>query len=63
MEQYPALMPEQLQRMVYAILTQKQRERLEQDLELDISYSLPGKASLPRERVLPARRRSAPRSG
>jgi twitching motility protein PilT len=43
LEEYPTLMPEQLQRMVYAILTQKQRERLEQDLELDMSYSLPGK--------------------
>jgi twitching motility protein PilT len=44
LEQYPVLSQEQLQRMIYAILTQKQRERLEQDLELDISYSLPGKA-------------------
>jgi len=43
MEEYPTLMPEQLQRMVFGILTQKQRERLEQDLELDVSYSLPGK--------------------
>ena len=43
MEEYPTLMPEQLQRMVFSILTQKQRERLEQDLELDVSYSLPGK--------------------
>jgi twitching motility protein PilT len=42
-EEYPIMMPEQLQRMIYAILTQKQRERLEQDLELDVSYSLPGK--------------------
>src|SRR5918992_1043754 len=42
MEEYPVLMPEQLQRMVFSILTQKQRERLEQDLELDVSYSLPG---------------------
>jgi twitching motility protein PilT len=41
--QYPALEPEQLRRMVYAILTQRQRERLEQELELDMSYSLPGK--------------------
>ncbi len=38
------LEPEGLRRMIYAILTQKQRERLEQDLELDASYSLPGKA-------------------
>jgi len=43
MEEYPTLMPEQLQRMVFSILTQKQRERLEQDLELDVSYSLPGR--------------------
>ncbi|HJV05307.1 MAG TPA: hypothetical protein VJ868_08595, partial [Actinomycetota bacterium] len=42
--QYPVLEPDELQRMVYSILTQKQRERLEQDLELDVSYSLPGKA-------------------
>jgi twitching motility protein PilT len=44
LDQYPRLQPDQLQRMVYSILTQKQRERLEQDLELDVSYSLPGKA-------------------
>jgi twitching motility protein PilT len=44
LEQYPVLTNEVLQRMIYAILTQKQRERLEQELELDISYSLPGKA-------------------
>jgi twitching motility protein PilT len=40
---YPDLEPDQLQRMVYSILTQRQRERLEQDLELDVSYALPGK--------------------
>jgi twitching motility protein PilT len=44
LEQYPRLEPETLRRMVYAILSQRQRERLEQDLELDASYSLPGKA-------------------
>lgn len=43
MDQYVVMEPDQLRRMVYAILTQKQRERLEQDLELDMSYSLPGK--------------------
>jgi twitching motility protein PilT len=31
-----------LQRVLYAILTQKQRERLESELELDFAYSLPG---------------------
>ena len=30
--------------MIYAILPQKLRERFEQELELDMSYSLPGKA-------------------
>jgi twitching motility protein PilT len=44
LDQYPKLTPEELQRMIYSILAQKQRERLEQELELDVSYSLPGKA-------------------
>lgn len=33
-----------LQRVLYAILTQQQRERLEEELELDFAYSLPGRA-------------------
>ena len=44
LDEYPKLTPEELQRMIYSILAQKQRERLEQELELDVSYSLPGKA-------------------
>jgi twitching motility protein PilT len=44
LESYPVLTPEALRAMIYAILPQKLRERLEQDLELDTSYSLPGKA-------------------
>ncbi|MGH2723132.1 MAG: type IV pilus twitching motility protein PilT [Actinomycetota bacterium] len=44
LEDFPALTPDHLQRLVYSILTQKQRERLEQELELDISYALPGQA-------------------
>jgi twitching motility protein PilT len=43
-EGYDVQEPEELRRMIYAILTQAQRERLEQELELDLSYSLPGKA-------------------
>jgi twitching motility protein PilT len=43
LEQYDVLEPDQVRRMVYAILTQRQREKLEQDLELDMSYSLPGR--------------------
>ncbi len=38
------LTPRALQGMIYAILPQKQRERFEQELELDMSYSLPGQA-------------------
>ncbi len=44
LEQYPILTPRGLQGMIYAILPQKMRERLEQELELDMSYALPGKA-------------------
>jgi twitching motility protein PilT len=44
LEEYPPLSPRALQGMVYAILPQKLRERFEQDLELDMSYSLPGRA-------------------
>ena len=39
----PRLMPEHLKEMLYTILTQKQRERFERELELDMSYSVPGK--------------------
>jgi twitching motility protein PilT len=41
---YPILSPRALQGMIYAILPQKMRERLEQELELDMSYARPGKA-------------------
>ena len=41
---YPILEARAIQGMIYAILPQKMRERLEQELELDTSYSLPGRA-------------------
>ena len=44
LDQYPDLTPRALQGMIYAILPQKLRERFEQELELDMSYSLPGQA-------------------
>jgi twitching motility protein PilT len=44
LDDYPALTPQTLRTMIYAIISQRQRERLEQDLELDMSYSVPGKA-------------------
>ncbi len=43
-EGYPVLTPRSIQSMMYAILPQKLRERFEQELELDMSYSLPGAA-------------------
>jgi twitching motility protein PilT len=36
--------PPELQRMMYTILTQKQREKFEEHLELDFAYALPGRA-------------------
>jgi twitching motility protein PilT len=44
LDEYPLLDPETLRQIIYAILPQRHRERFEQDLELDTSYSLPGKA-------------------
>ncbi len=44
LENYPVLTPRALQGMIYAILPQKLREKFEQELELDMSYALPGKA-------------------
>jgi len=42
--EYQPIVPRALRAMIYAILPQRRREQLEQDLELDMSYSLPGKA-------------------
>jgi twitching motility protein PilT len=44
LEDYPVMQPAEIRRLIYAILTQRQREKLENDLELDLSYSLPGRA-------------------
>jgi twitching motility protein PilT len=41
---YRMLLPKDLQEMIYSMLTQKQREIFEENLELDLSYALPGKA-------------------
>ena len=42
MDGYEPLTPSELRRMVYAILTQRQREKFEGALELDTSHSVPG---------------------
>jgi twitching motility protein PilT len=43
-EGYPVLTPPVLQRSLYAMMSQKQRERFETELELDFAYSVPGRA-------------------
>jgi twitching motility protein PilT len=44
LEERAILTPPVIQRMLYAILTQKQRETFEEQLELDFAYSVPGRA-------------------
>lgn len=40
---FPLLKPAELRRMIYSILTEKQREKLEETLELDASHPVPGR--------------------
>ena len=49
------LTPETIMRIMYSIVTQQQRERFEETLELDFSYALPGRGPVPRQ-PLPAAR-------
>ena len=44
LEGEPILTPPVIQRVLYAALTQKQREKFEEELELDFAYSVPGRA-------------------
>ena len=44
LEDFPELTPNVIQRIMYAAITQKQREKFEEVLELDFAYSVPGKA-------------------
>jgi twitching motility protein PilT len=44
LDERPIMTPPVIQRMMYAILTQKQREHFEEDLELDFAYAVPGRA-------------------
>ena len=41
---YPDLTAPVLQKLLYSIITQKQREKFEEVLELDFAYSVPGRA-------------------
>ena len=44
LEEYGVLTPVELQKMIYGILTQRQREAFETELELDMSYTVPGRS-------------------
>jgi twitching motility protein PilT len=44
LDEYPEMTPPTIQRMLYAILTQKQREQFEEVWELDFSHAVPGRA-------------------
>jgi twitching motility protein PilT len=44
MDERPMMTPQVIQRMLYAVLTQRQREKFEEELELDFAYAVPGKA-------------------
>jgi twitching motility protein PilT len=44
LESFPKMLPDELQKLLYGIMTQKQREQFENELELDLSYSIPGKS-------------------
>ena len=53
----PGATPQDTREVVYSILTNDQRKRLENDWQIDFAYSIPGHGALPRQRLLPARRR------
>ena len=55
LEDYPVLTPTDTREVIYSILTNDQRQRLETDWQLDFAYAIPGRRPLPRQRVLPAR--------
>ncbi|WP_431837227.1 PilT/PilU family type 4a pilus ATPase [Cellulomonas sp. Y8] len=44
LEEFPMLAPEPLRRSIYSVLTQKQREQFEANLELDFAYAVRGHA-------------------
>ncbi len=52
---YPALEPIGVREMMYTILSQDQRQKLETEWELDLAYSLVWNSAFSREYVFPAR--------
>ena len=56
MEGYPLLTPTDTREVVYSILSNAQRQRLENNWQLDFAYQIPGRRTVPRQRLLPALR-------
>jgi twitching motility protein PilT len=44
LDEFPVMLPQTLQKTLYAIMSQKQREVFGEGLELDFAYPLPGRA-------------------
>jgi len=44
LEQHPIMTPPVIQRVLYAVMTQRQREKFEENLELDFAHSVPGRS-------------------
>ena len=44
LDEYPELTPPELQKMIYGILTQRQGQVFENEQELDLSYTVPGRS-------------------
>jgi twitching motility protein PilT len=44
LDEFPVMTPSMLQKLLYAIMSQKQRQTFEENLELDFAYSLPERA-------------------
>src|SRR5829696_7440146 len=42
--EYPRLTPQTTREVIYSILTNDQRQKLENDWQIDLAYSIPGKA-------------------
>ncbi len=54
-EGMPTLSPSDTKRLCYSILTDSQRQRLEEELELDFSFGIKGLARFRGECILPER--------
>ena len=52
----PQLTPAETKQLAYSVMTDSQKHRFEESLELDFSFGLKGLGSLPRQRVQSARR-------